>query len=443
MAPDAVLLDVLRPRLLPFGEHLPGELMDAIGSARLALLGGASTGTHEFQALRAAITRELIGRRGCRAVVIEGDAPDAWRVNRWVRGLDGGEALEALAGFKRFPGWRWRNPVMLGFIQWLREVNAGRPPRERAGFYAMDLYGLSGPAHETLAWLERVDPDAARRARLRYACLDHYQQNLEAYGCAAGFGISREDGVVAQLTTALQRRPAPGVDDPDALFHARQTDRLAGQAEPYYRDMFRGRASCWNQRELHMVDTLQVLGEHLGQARGEPARLAVWGHTAHLGDASATAMAREGEWSVGELARRRWPGETFLLGFTTSEGSVRAAADWDAPGRAMALSPALEGSWEALFHATGEDRFTLLPDAALRAQVDRPLLERAIGAVYLPEAERRSHYLAARLFSQFDAVLHVDRTRALDALAPTGTAAGLEAPQIDPAASRRAREPTA
>jgi erythromycin esterase-like protein len=436
MASDAALLDALRPQLLPFGEQPPRSLVDRIGTCRLALLGEASHGMHEFSALRAAITRDLIERHGCRAVVVDGDWPDAWRINRWVRGLEGGSALGALAGFERFPTWIWRNTVVLDFIRWLRDVNAGRPPHDRVGFYGMDLYSLFDSVRMVLAYLDRADPDAARRARHRYACFDHYQQDLQAYGYAAGFGtgFSCEDEVVAQLTDLLRGQPPPPADDPDAPFHAQQNARLVRSAEHYYRSMFRGRASSWSLRELHMVDTLHALGDHLGQAQGRPAPLAVWAHNAHLGDASATAMAREGEWNIGELARHRWPGDTFLLGFTSFAGSVRAAGGWDEPGVAMAVRPGLEGSWEALFHAAGEERFVLQPDPALRARLDQPLLERAIGVVYLPETERRSHYFTARLGAQFDAVLHVDCTRALDALDATGAAiAEVVVPQTDPA----------
>lgn len=418
---DPALLDALQPHLLPFRHHVPDELVRAIGSRRLALLGEASHGTHEFYALRAAITRELIERHGCRAVVVEADGPDAWRVNRWVRGLDGGSHLDALAGFERFPAWMWRNSVVRDFIGWLRDHNLARPPSERVGLYGMDLYSLFASARGVLAYLERADPEAARRARRRYACFDHYQQNLQAYGHAAGFGtgFSCEDAVVAQLAELLQDDAPPSEGDADALFHAQQNARLVRNAEHYYRSMFRGRASSWNLRDLHMVDTLQALAIHLG-AKGRPAKLAVWAHNSHLGDCRATAMAREGEWNVGDLARRRWPKDTFLLGFTGYDGTVRAARGWGEPGEVMDVRPALEGSWEELFHAGGHERFVLMPDAALRSRLDQPLLERAIGVVYLPETERRSHYFSARLAAQFDAVVHVDHTRALDALPSSG-----------------------
>jgi erythromycin esterase-like protein len=426
----------LQRHAVPLDTHLPAQLLDAIGSRRIALLGEASHGTQEFYELRAQITRHLVESHGCRAIVIEGDWPDAWRINRWVRGLEGGTASDALAGFERFPTWMWRNTVVRDFIVWLRAHNASRPPWEQVGFYGMDLYSLFGSVRVVLDYLERADPDAARRARRRYACFDHFQQDLQAYGYAAGFGtgFSCEDAVSAQLSDLLRARTADE-GDPDALFHAQQNARLVKNAEQYYRSMFRGRASSWNLRDLHMVDTVQAISAHLQDRTGQPPRMAVWAHNSHLGDASATEMAEQGEWNVGQLLRQRWPHEVFLLGFTTHAGAVRAASEWDEPGQVKTVRPGLTGSWEALFHAMGHDRFALLAFAnpELRQLLDADLLERAIGVIYLPDTERRSHYFTARIGAQFDAVVHVDRTSALEPLASSGQApSGVEIPETFP-----------
>ena len=428
MNPDS-RLNAIRRQALPLRTGVPAPLLAALARRRIALLGEASHGTHEFYDWRARITQALIAEHGCRAVVIEGDWPDAWRINRWVRGLDHGTAEDALAGFERFPTWMWRNPVVREFIVWLREFNAGLPPWRQVGFYGMDLYSLFASVREVLAYLDRADPEAAQRARRRYACFDHFQQYLQAYGYAAGFGtgFSCEEAVVAQLTDLLRHRAdSDDSGDPDALFHAQQNARLVRNAEQYYRAMFRGRASSWNLRDLHMADTLQALSAHLQERGGAPPRMAVWAHNSHLGDASATGMAEQGEWNVGELMRQRWGDEVFSLGFTTYEGTVRAADEWDEPGHVKRVRPGLPGSWEELFHEVGHDSFLLLPDAPLRARLDENLLERAIGVIYLPETERRSHYFTARIGAQFDAVIHVDRTRALEAL-DDGAGAGVPA----------------
>src|SRR5215204_2194056 len=100
-------------------------LLDLIGDGRFALLGEASHGTHEFYRERGEITKRLILEKGYTAVAVEADWPDAYRVNRYVRGIsDDPDANAAVSGFKRFPAWMWRNSVVLEFVQWLREYNA-------------------------------------------------------------------------------------------------------------------------------------------------------------------------------------------------------------------------------------------------------------------------------------------------------------------------------
>src|SRR4051794_30662792 len=71
-------------------------LMELIGDARLVLIGEATHGTHEFYRLRAQITKRLITEKGFCAVAAEADWPDAYRVNRYVRGAGAdGDAVEA------------------------------------------------------------------------------------------------------------------------------------------------------------------------------------------------------------------------------------------------------------------------------------------------------------------------------------------------------------
>jgi erythromycin esterase-like protein len=417
------VLHAIRRQALPLRAGVPAPLLAALARRRIALLGEASHGTHEFYDWRARITQSLIAEHGCRAVVIEGDWPDAWRINRWVRGLDDGSAEEALAGFERFPTWMWRNTVVRDFIVWLREFNAGLPPWRQVGFYGMDLYSLFASVREVLAYLERADPEAAQRARRRYACFDHFQQNLQAYGYAAGFGtgFSCEEAVVAQLTELLRSRvDTPDDGDPDALFHAQQNARLVRNAEQYYRAMFRGRASSWNLRDLHMADTLQALSAHLQERGGAPPRMAVWAHNSHLGDASATEMGDMGEWNVGQLARDRWGNDAMLVGFSTHHGTVTAASEWDGTAERKRVRPGLEGSYEDLFHRTGESRFwlPLRGNAALEELLRERRLQRAIGVIYQPRTERMSHYFHTRLPAQFDAMIHVDETRAVQPLVP-------------------------
>ena len=318
----------------------------------------------------------------------------------------------------------WRNVVVRDFIAWLRGHNA-RAGRA-VGFYGLDLYSLFASMQAVLAYLAKVDPEAARRARSRYSCFDHFREDSQAYGYAASFGMKRdcEDEVVRQLVD-MRRRAADlaarhGGVEADELFAAEQNARLVKNAEEYYRTMFAGRVSSWNLRDTHMAETLDALTEHL-ERRGGEARIVVWAHNSHLGDARATEMGSSGELNLGQVVREHHPGECFLVGFSTFSGSVTAADDWDSPARVKQVRPGLPGSYEALFHSTGSPRFmVMLRGAGLPTEIYGPLLQRAIGVIYRPETERLSHYFEARLVEQFDAMIHIDETQALRALEPEG-----------------------
>lgn len=413
------------------------RLVERVGEARFVLLGEASHGTHEFYAERAAITRRLIEEKGFTAVAVEADWPDAYRVNRYVRGeSDDTSADHALCGFKRFPAWMWRNEVVLDFVAWLRAYNDAKP-RVKAGFYGLDLYSLFTSMEVVLEYLEKVDPGAAERARHRYSCFDHFGADTQAYGYAASFDLGKacEDEAVAQLVD-LRRRAAEyvsrdGLVASEEFFQAEQNARLVKNAEEYYRTMFQGRISSWNLRDRHMAETLHALHKHL-DTRDPGARVVVWAHNSHLGDARATEMGKAGELNLGQLARERYGGASALVGFSTYGGTVTAASDWGGPAETKRVRPGLEGSYEALFYDIGMPRFQLsLEERALPAPIQESHLQRAIGVIYRPQTERRSHYFRARVAEQFDWMLHFDRTRAVVPLEPWSEAAA-EPPETYP-----------
>jgi erythromycin esterase-like protein len=417
-------------------------LLGWVGGSRFALLGEASHGTHEFYRERAEITRRLITEKGFAAVAVEADWPDAYRVNRYVRGeSEDADARAALGGFRRFPTWMWRNTVVVEFVEWLRAHNDALPAgAPKVGFYGLDLYSLYTSIEAVLGYLEKVDPEAARRARGRYSCFEHFGEDTTSYAYAAAYGAAEscEPAVVEQLIE-LRRRSAElanrdGRVARDEFFYAEQNARLVKNAEEYYRSMFRGRVSSWNMRDRHMAETLDALVAHLS-SEGQDARVAVWEHNSHLGDARATEMGQGGEWNVGQLVRERYPRDAFLVGFTTHRGTVTASSDWDQPGRRKRVRPALEGSYEALFHEVGHDRFMidLRQGGRARDLLSLPRLERAIGVIYRPESERLSHYFHAQLAEQFDAVLHFDETTAVEPLEPGAQwHAGDEPPETYP-----------
>jgi erythromycin esterase-like protein len=400
-------------------------LLKLIGEARFCLLGEATHGTHEFYRERAEITKRLIKEKRFTAVAVEADWPDAFRVNRYVRGLsEDKNADEALGGFKRFPTWMWRNTVVLDFVEWLREYNASLPPSgPKIGFYGLDLYSLYTSIEAVLNYLNKVDPEAAKAARYRYSCFEHFGEDTQAYGYAATFGTTEtcEREVINQLLE-LRRRAADyasrdGRVAQDEFFFAEQNARLIKNAEAYYRTMFRGRVESWNLRDRHMAETLDALVNYLSR-QGQTAKVAVWEHNSHLGDARATYMADYGELNVGQLVREKYGDEARLIGFTTHTGTVTAASDWDGPAERKRVRPALRNSYEALFHETSGANFllTLRDNRQVSDALRGPKLERAIGVIYLPQTERQSHYFEARLPRQFDAVIHFDETRALEPL---------------------------
>ena len=419
----------------PGGVPPTDVLDDLIGDARVVLIGESSHGTHEFYEARAEITKWLIEHKGFNAVAAEADWPDAYRVNRYVRGLDsmsGGEddsPEEALRGFQRFPAWMWRNTVVRDFVGWLRWHNGrcATDGRRQAGFYGLDLYSLHRSMEEVIGYLDDVDPAAAARARARYACFDHSAGNDgQAYGYAAAFGAGPncERQVVEQLVE-LQRR---GLDylrhdgelAEDELFYAQQNAVTVRNAEAYYRGMFAGRVTSWNMRDKHMAQTLGALIEHLDSGP-EPARIVVWAHNSHVGDARATEVSADGQLTIGQLAREQYGEACRLIGFSTYSGTVTAASEWGGPAERKNVRPALAGSIEELLHETGKPAFIVpmhdgSPGAAALEVVR---LGRAIGVIYLPQTERQSHYFHVRPSDQFDAMIHIDTTRALEPLETT------------------------
>ena len=427
IAERVLLTDLIKKAAYPLVGEIEDydPLLEMIGDARLVLIGEASHGTHEFYRERAQITKRLIKEKGFTTVAVEADWPDAYRVNRYVRGApDDEDAVEALKGFKRFPAWMWRNADVLDFVGWLRSHNDEIDSDAlKTGFYGLDLYSLHTSIEAVLTYLDQIDPEAAQRARTRYACFDHFGKDEQAYGYATGLGNAEscEEEVVAQLVE-LHRRAGiyarrDGRAALDNYFYAWQNARLITNAERYYRSMFRGRISSWNLRDSHMIETLDSLLTFLTE-QNPNAKIVVWEHNSHLGDARATSMGSAGEWNVGQLARERYGSDAVLVGLTTYQGTVTAASNWDSPAERKRVRPALDDSYESIFHDVHIPRFllTLRNEKEISKALREPMLERAIGVIYRPETERQSHYFQARLSDQFDAVIHFDETRAVEPL---------------------------
>jgi erythromycin esterase-like protein len=403
------------------------SLLDLVGDRRFVLIGEASHGTHEFYRERARITRRLIDERGFNVVAVEGDWPDANRVNQYVMGLsDDQDADAALGGFRRFPTWMWRNRDVLAFVQWLRARNdAQATSATKARFHGLDLYSLRASIEAVVHYLERVDPEQARRARQRYSCFDHVEADGQAYGYALATGVADpcEDAVVTQLLEMRERSAAyvgrDGLVAEDEQFYAEQNAQLIHDAEEYYRQMYRANISSWNLRDSHMASTLDALVKHF-DLQSAPTKVVVWAHNSHVGDARATSMGYRGELNIGQLVRERYGDDALLIGFSTYAGRVTAATDWGGPAERKRVRPARHDSYESMLHDVALPQYWLpMRDLANDDAFASSLLERAIGVIYRPETELQSHYFQADLARQFDVVIHLDHTRALEPLEMT------------------------
>jgi erythromycin esterase-like protein len=397
-------------------------LLNDIGDAHFVLLGEASHGTHEFYQARIKITERLIKEHGFMAVAIEGDWPAAYGVHRYLQGAGGFENSEhALDGFQNFPTWMWRNTTIPPFLAQLRKYNDTLTIQHKIGFYGLDLYSLHASMQAVIDFLEKTDPPAAVRAKERYACFDHVNLDPQNYGYLASVGVKKScvNEATAELVelqhAAFEYLKKDGIATEDEYFFAAQNARLVKNAEQYYRSMFEGHISSWNIRDRHMAETLNVLANHLEKRFNKPAKIVIWAHNSHVGDARATEMGESGEVNIGQLMREEHGTDVYSVGFSTYTGTVTAASNWGDPPQQKKITPGFPGSYEELFHHAKYKNFLLQlrGDANVEHFLQLSRLQRAIGVVYRPETERASHYFFTHLPHQFDSIIHFDTTSAL------------------------------
>ena len=410
----------LRAAMIPLAEIDDvafAEAFDRYADRRIVMLGEASHGTSEFYRARAAITRRLIERHGFSAVAFEADWPDMAAVDRRIRAKP--RQTAAAKPFSRFPTWMWRNAEFEAFANWAADRNSGLVPDQKAAFYGLDLYSLRASMAAVLEYLDRVDPEAARAARDRYACLAPWSADPPAYGMDAlrrGYALC-EAPVLSTLRDMAAKAFQYASQDEELFFDAAQNARVVADAERYYRAMYFGARESWNLRDRHMFETL----ERVMRLKGKDSKVVVWAHNSHIGDARFTDMGAErDEINIGQLARERFGNDVALVGFGTHGGTVMAADDWDGPGKAMAVQPSRTDSYERLFHETSLARGLLDlrrgRNEAVRQDLRDPRLERYIGVVYRPATELVSHYARSSLPDQFDGFAWFDETRAVQPL---------------------------
>ena len=434
--PDAgrELLDAVRACVRPLRTVADLDpLIAAIGNAHYVLIGEASHGTSEFYRTRALLTRRLIDEHGFSFVAVEGDWPDCFRINRFVKDEDPSKegAREALQTFSRWPAWMWANEDVADFVDWLREWNDSRAPANRVGFYGLDVYSLWDSLYSVMGYLRRTDPAALPAAWRAFRCFEPYAEDVQEYSAAARFCPDACEKDVVQLLTELRRSVAAHREDAgDSAFDAEQNAIVLRHAEEYYRTMMRGGPESWNLRNRHMSETLErLMTRHGPQARG-----IVWAHNTHIGDARFTDMIEAGEFNLGQLTRDlHGKHDVFLLGFASYRGTVIAGRRWESPAEVMTVPPARGGSWDEVIHRTSSADALLLWDRFNPPQkMLAPRGHRAIGVVYRPEYEGHGNYVPTVLPLRYDALIYHDESSALHPLPVPPAPAPAEVPETFP-----------
>lgn len=388
-------------------------LMDRIGDAQYVLLGEASHGTSEFYIWRSHISRRLMQEKGFNFIAVEGDWPDCYRVNRYVKGYEnsGKSASEVMRTFNRWPTWMWGNREMLPLVEWMRRYNAEVKPPKPVGFYGLDVYSLWDSLRAVTRYLEMVDPEAAERAKEAYRCFDPYGAEAQQYSLETMFAPESCEDEVVQVLQELRQKAKEYPQDDEAIFDAEQNALVAVNAERYYRTLIMADSSSWNIRDRHMTETLT----NLMRRHGDGAKAIIWAHNTHIGDARFTDMAAAGMINLGQLLREQHtPDNVVLVGFGSYGGTVVAGANWDAPVQVMRLPSARMDSWEHLLHEAGpNDKLLISNDMGRQDGLWEVRNHRAVGVVYHPERDRLSNYVPTLLPARYDAFIYLDETHAL------------------------------
>jgi len=392
-------------------------LFNLIGDAQLVLLGEASHGTHEYYTWRSYITKKLIEEKGFQFIAVEGDWPDCYQLNRYVKNYPdaGKSALDVLHRFNRWPTWMWANWEITALAEWLYQHNKSLPVNRKVGFYGLDVYSLWESMSAIRQYLQKVDPSALKAADEAFHCFEPFRHDEgRSYARASELVPDLCKGEVVELLRKIQERLPRYNTDHENVFNVQQNAYVTVNAEKYYRAMIRGGSHSWNVRDHHMSDTLQRLLDF----HGEGSKAIIWAHNTHIGDARATDMTLEGMFNLGELARLKHHKKgVVLIGFGSYRGDVIAGSSWGAEIRKKEVPPARKGSWEHLLHRVGEqNKLVLTQDMMDEDFMEHHLAHRAIGVVYNPAYEQYGNYVPSVIPLRYDAFIYLDQTQALHAL---------------------------
>jgi erythromycin esterase len=390
-------------------------LLQKIGSAKYVLLGEASHGTHEYYTWRTAITKRLILEKDFSFIAVEGDWPDCYKINRYVKGYNdhGGTAVEVLKQFKRWPTWMWANWEIAALMEWLRELNMDRATNRKVGFYGLDVYSLWESMDVIVNYLKKEDPKSAKLAIEALRCFEPYEEGHDYAKALLNLTSDCADEVV-NLLRAVKARSRNYDQDPEAALNAEMNTQVIANAEKYFRSMISFRDESWNIRDSHMVETLEAIMKfHRSRAKG-----IVWEHNTHVGDARFTDMRDDNMLNVGQLVREKHHDKdgVFIVGFSSFKGSVIAGKIWGGKMQKMEVPEAIKNSIEALLHIdSAEDKLILLDSSYWKERFSEYMGHRAIGVVYHPEYER-GNYVPTLLPFRYDALIYIDKTSALHPL---------------------------
>lgn len=416
---EAQMQDIIRKVAYPLNSKADlSTLFNKIGDQRIVMLGEASHGTHEFYTWRTHITKKLIEEKGFNFIAVEGDWPDCYRVNRFIKGYDfnSKSAYNILHAFNRWPTWMWANWEIVALADWLKDYNSFLPADKRIGFYGLDVYSLWESMESIMQYLKRTDPNALKIAEEAARCFEPYRdEEGSSYARASQFVPELCENEVVDLLKQIQKRLPLYNTDNENVFSTEQNALVTVNAEKYYRAMIKGGPHSWNVRDSHMEETM----ERLLDFHGKNSKVVIWEHNTHIGDARATDMADEGMYNIGELARvRHHEKGVFLVGLGTYKGSVTAGKSWGAKMQKMEVPPAKEGSWEDILHNAGQENKLVIMDDLVKEDVfmENRLGHRAIGVVYNPEYEKYGNYVPTTLPLRYDAFIFLHDTKALHPL---------------------------
>lgn len=392
-------------------------IIEAIGDAKIVLLGEASHGTSEFYTVRAELSKRLIEEKGFTLIAVEGDWPSTQQINRFIKGFDAEkkDVGDVLKAFNRWPTWMWANEEIADFVSWLKSHNQQKESNNKVGFYGIDVYSLWESLDAVITYLYKTNPEGIdlELAKKAFSCFEPYNRHPENYAMSS-VNISQACvDEVSTLLTSIRVHEDNYKNAQEADLNLKINALVAQNAEKYYRAMVRSDDLSWNIRDEHMVEAInEVMDYH-----GNEAKIIIWEHNTHIGDASATDMEEAGMINVGQLLRQQNRKENvYAVGFGTHRGTVIATDEWGVPYKRIEVPPATKDSWEDVLHNMGAFNKLLIFNDENRHLFNSWIGHRAIGVVYNPEYEAYGNYVPSKIGSRYDAFIYIDETKALSPL---------------------------